>query len=32
MRGKDPVKLLPDVCTRITPAYAGKSGEWYRQV
>ena len=25
MRGKDPVKLFPDVCTRITPAYAGKS-------
>ena len=27
MRGKVPVKLLPDVCTRITPAYAGKSNQ-----
>ena len=25
MRGKVPATLLPDVCTRITPAYAGKS-------
>ena len=27
MRGKDLATLLLDVCTRITPAYAGKSGE-----
>ena len=32
MRGKDSVTLYRDHVVRITPAYAGKSGEWYRQV